>query len=53
MFTRKIRTYKQKSLERKNYLDYYDQESIELVNLVYKDDFEIFDYEMIKIDKND
>tara|TARA_B100000073_G_scaffold346662_1_gene358668 strand:+ start:3568 stop:4185 length:618 start_codon:yes stop_codon:yes gene_type:complete len=41
-------------LERKkNYLDYYDQESIELVNLVYKDDFEIFDYEMIKIDKND
>jgi len=40
-------------LERKNYLDYYDKESIELVNLVYKDDFEIFDYEMIKIDKND
>ena len=41
-------------LERnKNYLDYYEQESIELVNYVYKDDFEIFGYEMIKIDKND
>ena len=41
-------------LERKkNYLDYYEQESIELVNLVYKDDFEIFGYEMIKINKND
>ncbi|BAQ64664.1 hypothetical protein [Geminocystis sp. NIES-3709] len=34
--------------ERENYLSYYDRESLEIVNKLFRRDFQAFDYQLIK-----
>ncbi len=42
------RTYSRNQEERKNYLSYYDDQSIEIVNRLFKRDFQAFDYPQLK-----
>lgn len=42
------RTYKDSEAERKNYLDYYDDRSLKIVNRLFQRDFTAFDYPQLE-----
>lgn len=42
------RTYKNAGVKRKNYLDYYDDRSLKIVNELFQRDFQAFDYPQLK-----